>query len=530
MFFRRKESRMSKSGTWAAVAIALVAAGYLASTRAGHEWGDDFALYVSHARNLAEGRPYADTGYIYNPDYPSLSPRTYPPVLPLLLAPVWRLCGFDLFAMKVEIILLFAAFLAVFYLTFRAELPAPYLLAVLLLLSLNPYLWDYKDRIMSEIPFLLFTFLVFRLLTWAHDETRSPRGRRLAALGAGIALYLACGTRTIGIVLLPCVLAEGWLRRYRPLTPNPSPPRGEGSKRSPNPSPLGGEGRRGRPVRVTLLVLAAFAAGEAAQRLLLPFDGSYLEQLVLDPGLFGRNALWLVKSVGLYADNGSSIVGLVLSFAAVGGLGLVGFLHRARQGITCREVFTVVYLAAILVWPSADSSPRLVFPLAPLGLVYVCHGLRRLGAWRGAAWERLPGAVAVVGVLALYAWQYTRADFGSLHHGIGKAESVALIDYVRRQTPPDAVILFQKPRAMALLTGRRSSALHMPRDDEEAWHYLRRIGATYVVADRDLFGRGPSVVRTVARRWPDRLREVYKNQDFTVYAVVEPPPALRAAR
>ncbi len=507
---------MSKSGTWAAVAIALVAGGYLASTRAGHEWGDDFALYVSHARNLAEGRPYADTGYIYNPDYPSLSPRTYPPVLPLLLAPVWRLCGFDLFAMKVEIILLFAAFLAVFYPTFRTELPAPYLLAVLLLLSLNPYLWDYKDRIMSEIPFLLFTFLVFYLLARARDETRSPGGRRLAALGAGIALYLACGTRTIGIVLLPCVVAEGWLRRYLPLTPNPSLPRGEG--------------RKGRPVRVTLLVLAAFAAGTAAQRLLLPFDGSYLEQLVLDPGLFGRNALWLVKSVGLYADNGSSIVGLVLSFAAVGGLGLVGFLDRARQGITCREVFTVLYPAAILVWPSADSSPRFLIPLAPLGLVYVCHGLRRLGAWRGAAWERLAGAVAVVGVLAVYAWQYTRADFGSLHHGIGTAESVALIDYVRRQTPPDAVILFQKPRAMALLTGRHSSALHVPHDDEEAWRYLRRIGATYVVADRDLFGRGPSVVRTLARRCPDRLREVYKNTDFTVYAVVEPPPALRAAR
>jgi hypothetical protein len=490
---------MFKPGTWAAIAIALVASWYLASTREGHDWGDDFALYVSHARNLAEGRPYADTGYIYNPDYPSLSPRTYPPVLPLLLAPVWRLCGFDLFAMKVEIILLFAAFLAVFYLTFRAALPAPYLLAVLLLLALNPYLWDYKDRIMSEVPFLLFTYLVFYLLARAHDETGSLRGRRLAALGAGAALYLACGTRSVGIVLVPCVLAEGWLRR-------------------------------GRPGRVTPLVLAAFTAGVVGQRLLLPFDGSYLDQLVLDPALFGRNALWLVKSLGLYVDNGRSVIGLVLSFAAVGGLGLVGFLGCVRQGITCREVFMALYPAAILVWPCAESTPRFLLPLAPLCLVCVCHSLRRLGAWRGPAWERLPGTVLAVGVLAVYAWQYTRADFGSLHDGIGKKESVALFDYVRRQTPPDAVILFQKPRAMALLTGRRSSALHVPHDDQEAWRYLRRIGATHVVADRDLFSRGPSVVRTVAQRWPDRLREVYRNKDFTVYAVVGVSPALQAAR
>ncbi len=521
---------MFKSGTWAAVVIALVAGWYLASTREGHEWGDDFALYVSHARNLAEGRPYADTGYIYNPDYPSLSPRTYPPVLPLLLAPVWRLCGFDLFAMKVEIILLFAAFLAVFYLTFRAELPAPYLLAVLLLLALNPYLWDYKDRIMSEVPFLLFAFLVFCLLDRAHDETRSPHGRRLAALGAGLALYLACGTRSVGIVLVPCVLAEGWLRRRLPLTPNPSPPRGEGPEETPRPSPFGGEGGKGRPGRVTPWVLAAFGAPLVLQRLLLPFDGSYLDQLVLDPELFGRNALWMVRSLGLYVDNGRSVAGLVLSFAAVGGLGLLGFLGRVRQGITCREIFTVLYPAAILTWPCTESSPRLLLPVAPLCLVYVCHGLRRLGGWRGPAWERLAGGVLAAGVLAIYAWQYTRADFGSLHDGIGKPESVALLDYVRRQTPPDAVILFQKPRAMALLTGRRSSALHIPHDDEEAWRYLGRIGATHVVADRDLFRRGPSVVRTLARHWPDRLREVYQNKDFTVYAVVETQAAHRAAR
>jgi hypothetical protein len=190
----------------------------------------------------------------------------------------------------------------------------------------------------------------------------------------------------------------------------------------------------------------------------------------------------------------------------------------------------VVYPAAILVWPSADTTPRFLLPVAPLCLVYVCHGLRRLGAWRGPAWERLPGAALAAGVLAVYAWQFTRADFGSLHDGIGKPESVALFDYVRQETPPDAIILFQKPRAMALLTGRRSSALHVPHDDEEAWRYLRGIGATYVVADRDLFNREPSVVRAVARRWPDRLREVYQNEDFTVYAVIEAPAAFQAAR
>lgn len=30
----------------------------------GHDRGEDFAQYTLYARNLAQGRPYADTGYI----------------------------------------------------------------------------------------------------------------------------------------------------------------------------------------------------------------------------------------------------------------------------------------------------------------------------------------------------------------------------------------------------------------------------------------------------------------------------------
>ena len=70
---------------------ALIGLFYLATIRPGHAWGDDFAQYIHHARNLATGVPYAATGYIYNPYNPTIGPRTYPPGFPLLLAPVVKL-------------------------------------------------------------------------------------------------------------------------------------------------------------------------------------------------------------------------------------------------------------------------------------------------------------------------------------------------------------------------------------------------------------------------------------------------------
>ena len=99
-----------------ALSVLLVCFGvfYTATIRDGNYWSDDYALYVHHAQNIAEGRPYADTGHVYNRDVTDYSPSAYPPVFPLLLAPVYRACGLNLHAMKVEeVVILLLTLLAV---------------------------------------------------------------------------------------------------------------------------------------------------------------------------------------------------------------------------------------------------------------------------------------------------------------------------------------------------------------------------------------------------------------------------------
>ncbi len=65
---------MLKSNFWLIVTVTGIAAWHLLTIRAGHDWGDAFSLYIQHAKNIVEGRPYADTGYLYNPSLPVLSP------------------------------------------------------------------------------------------------------------------------------------------------------------------------------------------------------------------------------------------------------------------------------------------------------------------------------------------------------------------------------------------------------------------------------------------------------------------------
>jgi hypothetical protein len=62
-----------------------------------HDWGGDFSLYIAEARAIAEN------GTIVEPDYVHLgrlSPVTYPPGLPLLLAPVYAMFGLDFQMLK----------------------------------------------------------------------------------------------------------------------------------------------------------------------------------------------------------------------------------------------------------------------------------------------------------------------------------------------------------------------------------------------------------------------------------------------
>jgi len=86
----------ARIGLWISFALALIVATVLLhERRGGQDWGGDFSLYISHARNLSEGSPYGETGYLLNPYFRNLSPETYPPLFPLVLAPLYSRYGLD---------------------------------------------------------------------------------------------------------------------------------------------------------------------------------------------------------------------------------------------------------------------------------------------------------------------------------------------------------------------------------------------------------------------------------------------------
>src|ERR1700756_4179273 len=92
------------TGALLIVCICLVGVFQLATIQPGMTGGEDSALYLLHASNIAFGRPYLATGYIYSIETAKYSAAGYPPVFPIMLAPLFRLYGPDPHPYKVMIV------------------------------------------------------------------------------------------------------------------------------------------------------------------------------------------------------------------------------------------------------------------------------------------------------------------------------------------------------------------------------------------------------------------------------------------
>ncbi|HLK18537.1 MAG TPA: hypothetical protein VKT81_06250, partial [Bryobacteraceae bacterium] len=209
----RTHARIDAGRLVLAAIILVVAIIYVVTLKPGHVFvNDDFAAYIMHAKNLIEGHTYSDIRYIPNPDAMWLSPASgYPPIYPMILAPLYRIFGVDLRAFKIATVFCFIGFLAVYAELTREDIGWNGCAALLVLISFNPVFWGQRDFILSEFPYLLFSFAALLVIERAY--ARLDRNRvdiRDALLVSGL-IYCAYGTRTIGITLVfALIVADLW--------------------------------------------------------------------------------------------------------------------------------------------------------------------------------------------------------------------------------------------------------------------------------------------------------------------------------
>ena len=473
----------------------LIGMFFLATIRDGHEWGDDFSMYIRHAQNIARGEPYAETGYIYNPQNPAIGPRVYPPGFPLLLAPVVGIYGLDLRPMKILIIGFFVGSLLVMGFLFRDDLPTRYMTVLVLVAGLNPFFWEFKDQILSDIPFLFFALSSLHLFRLAGSPVALPRRRTTLALLAGTAAYVSYATRALAIALIPSFIAYE-LCRHRRITSNAA------------------------------VACAALAALAALQHLFWLHDASYFNVLSNPVIAAQQNAPAYLRSLSDLWENGHSSAVRKAAFLGGGFLAAFGYVTSLRTSVTVFHLFPPLYLAPVLLWPAFQGT-RLMIPLVPFYFYYCLLGASRIDGAAERRWGRKNAVLGMFLAVALisYAGRYSTLEFGPLPHGIEKRESRELVEFVKARTGPEDVLVFSRPRALALLTRRRVSGGYSPADPCQLWQYVSRIGASYVITghERDPFNADATDLRGFVSRFPNSFRPVMANEDVAVYRIEHDP-------
>jgi hypothetical protein len=492
---------------------------FILTIRSGQGWGGDFALYIAHAINITTGQPYTDTGYVFNPNNPFLSPRSYPPVYPLLLAPVYHFFGLDLDAMKIAGILTFAVFLLLFYRYVCKRLDSPVAqVLVVAAIAFSPWYWAAKDHVLPDFIFILLFYLTIFIMDRIGVPEKFGWRRVLLALTVGFTAYLAYGARSLGLALIPA-LAMSDVVRHRKIS------------------------------RATLIAATVFGVLYFTQNIFLETDKSYADTYKIwlssqpkqDSGAtevearhidIGRFVSKTLRTIDINANhyhqllisywaNGFSVGLRNVVYIATGMLAIIGFLGLVIRNPSTGDYALMAYAAILLLAPFLQD--RYLLPLIPMYLLYIFRGgevLFARGAFAATKGMLLNGTIPVViaGVIMLsYLGSYSTRDFGDFTSGVEVQESVELFEFLRTTTPADSLIVFRKPRILALYTGRDSVRYHTGINNPDLWDYLVTIGATHVVVGNEaVVPEEPEYVDWV-ERYSSSLELIFSNRDFRVF-------------
>lgn len=438
------------------VVLAILALGafYLLTFVDGQNWSGDFSLYILHAQSLVEGRHYLDTGYLPNPVSQFVSPYGYPPVFPLLLAPLYAVFGLDLEVLKWMAVACFCISLWLAAKIFGRYLEQRWVFVLILVIGLNPYLWYFTNLIRADFTFTVFCYLsLFLMLLFLDTHRVQPEatGKKIkASILIGCSMYLAYGTREIGIVL-PLTLLTFDIVCQR---------------------------------RISLISISAFGVFALFAWLQhLWFSVSFIPEYVDEnlKSLIGSQSAavelthlnfvdlnprhilervigyrWALQ--GFWPTSSNSIINMLneLLFNLFSLLAVGGFIQALFRRITVLEIFLGGYIAVLLLF-GAPATIRYLIPIFPFFLFYgflFCQ--QTIFPWLPKLKYAVAGGYCLL--LALMSLPVmTSKEYPQLERGITHPDAKAMFRFINEETATDDTIVFIKPRIMALMTQRQSA-------------------------------------------------------------------------
>ncbi len=413
--------------------------------RRDHNWGGDFSQYIAQAKSLIDGtvdQLIEVSLFRYeNSDAKTLGPLLYPWGFPILLAPVYYLFGFNIFAMKLFVNLFFFFTLAISHLIFKNRISNVKNILIIAIIAYNPYFFAFKENILSDIPFLFFSLFSIFLIQQFMVQRRYFLSELTSYLLIGIFMFVSYSIRSNGIILLPTLLfvqiivsksstkdnSRKYLRNLKYSTPY---------------------------IFFFICVLII--------RMILPSKDTYSDQLTtVTLSQTYENVLYYADLLSVFFStiiphSGTIIYWITIPFV------VLGVLDKLKEDYLYL-IFSMFLVGLYIIWPGRQGL-RFLFPIIPFYLYFLFAGLDKISVFLTS--RKIGFDVGLVTGLSLlflslltvsiYAYRQYNVRNDTIAGPYHK-DSVQLFNYISQHTTEEDIIIFFKPRVMALYTNRKSA-------------------------------------------------------------------------
>jgi hypothetical protein len=486
--------------------VMLSAALAFAMLTRDHDWGDDFAAYILQAISITRGTVWesaARTASAMRQSSRFYGPTAAPWGFPALLAPWYLACGgLNIFCLKLINIPFFALFLLAFFPFLARRLPTVDSVLCLSILAFSPVLLAFEDNVLSDIAFLFFSTLSILSIEKVIVAPQKPEGSPARNVWLGIVLFAAFLVRTNGILLVPTLFLTQAILYLRHRWP---------------------EQDLKRIFAIALIPHLVFALLTVALLTILPGGEvstlSHFKSLTFDR-LYENFAAYIVlPSVFFWSLPFYDICyGALLPF-------LVGGAVLSHEKDLHALIYIGLSVLLFITWPEQQGL-RYLFPLLPFFIYFSYRGMQATAFGLTEEYRRagtlLTRALwmAILASFALTSFRLARTNLArrrAPNGGPFDAVSAEMFEVIKTRTAPDSLIVFDKPRAMSLMT-RRDSLLIDTCDQLGKGNFvvLRKTGAAV-----DLDQVNPDVILTCSRSLA--ITPMFENQRYIVYRILTQP-------
>lgn len=436
-----------------------------------HLYGDDWAQYLKQALNIVNGLPYYSSGYIFNPLSLEYAPPQYPPGYSLLLAPVVYFTGTSIIPLMYLNTVLVCFLLFAGYYFFTAKTSKTIALCLALIFAYLSVVIELKGQILSDIACTLFITIYFAVR--AHTGIWSYQKVLLLVVIGLFAVLI----RTQSLLL---VFAEFFIFLWSYLVKKERDK--SGLIFPPNILILLG---------VTgIFVILNFTVFHAPVSAISFYKNIYTKVLpskdLWDVAGYNLNYLLALLNGILFHKMNDYFFHFFVSIITTSSLCLfmLGTIVSLRKKLEFEVVFMFMMILLILITP-VHQGLRYFLPVVPVYLWMVARGMNKILPVIGMYRPALTAIACTIVFLALGFDEYESAGRVNKPYSIKAVDSSAF-KFINENVGKDEIILFPKPRLLALYTDKKTMYLSPGTSIEENRHQFDSMGVKYLLSCRYL--------------------------------------------